>query len=59
VLDYVRNNGTKPRCRGNRLVFLAAEHSAHGRLADCIRVALAWNSIVEDVGKGRLNIDLF
>jgi uncharacterized protein len=59
VLDYVRNNGTKPRYRGNRLVFLAAEHSAHGRLADCIRIALAWGSIVEDVSKGRLNIDLF
>lgn len=59
VLDYVRNNGTKPRYRGNRLVFLVAEHSAQGRLADCIRVALAWTSIVEDVSKGRLNIDLF
>lgn len=59
VLDYVRNNGSKPRYRGNRLVFLAAEHSAHGRVADCIRIALAWSSIVEDVSKGRLNIDLF
>ena len=34
------NNGSKPRYRGNRLVFLAAEHAAHGRLADCIRIAL-------------------
>jgi predicted AAA+ superfamily ATPase len=58
VLDYVRNNGSKPRYRSNRLVFLAAEHAAHGRLADCIRIALAWDSIVEDVKDGRLNIDL-
>jgi len=58
VLDYVRNNGSKPRYRGNRLVFLAAEHAAHGRFADCIRIALAWDSIVEDVKDGRLNIDL-
>jgi hypothetical protein len=57
VLDYVRNNGSKPRYRGNRLVFLAAEHAAHGRFADCIRIALAWDSIVEDVKDGRLNID--
>ncbi len=27
------------------------------RLRDCIRVALAWSSIVEDVKAGRLNID--
>jgi hypothetical protein len=58
VLDYVRNNGSKPRYRGNRLLFLAPEHASHGRLADCVRIALAWNSIVEDVKDGRLNIDL-
>ncbi len=28
------------------------------RLRDVARVALAWNSIVEDVKEGRLNIDL-
>ena len=49
VLDYVRNNGTKPRYRGNRLIFLAPDHGALARLRDCIRVALAWGSIVEDV----------
>jgi uncharacterized protein len=59
VLDYARNNGTKPRARSNRLVFLAAEHSSQGRLADSIRVALAWKSIVSDVEDGRLNIDTF
>lgn len=58
VLDYVRNNGTKPRYRGNRLVFLAADMAVLARLRDTARVALAWNSIVEDVKEGRLNIDL-
>lgn len=58
VLDYVRNNGTKPRYRGNRLVFLAADMAILARLRDTARVALAWNSIVEDVKEGRLNIDL-
>jgi predicted AAA+ superfamily ATPase len=57
VMDYVRNNGTKPRYRGNRLFFLAPDHGALTRLRDCIRVALAWNSIVEDVAAMRLVLD--
>lgn len=58
VLDYVRNNGTKPRYRGNRLIFLAPDMAVLARLRDVARVALAWNSIVDDVKEGRLNIDL-
>jgi predicted AAA+ superfamily ATPase len=57
VLDHVRNHGTSPRYRGNRLIFLAADHGAMARLRDCIRVALAWNSIVEDVAAMRLVLD--
>ena len=57
VLDYVRNNGNKPRYRGNRLIFVAPDHGALARLRDCIRVALAWNSIVEDVAAMRLVLD--
>lgn len=57
VLDYVRNHGTTPRYRGNRLLFLAPDHGALARLRDCIRVALAWSSIVEDVGAMRLVLD--
>lgn len=57
VLDYVRNNGAKPRYRGNRLLFLAPDHGALSRLKDCIRVALAWSSIVEDVAAMRLVLD--
>ncbi|MCX7393563.1 MAG: ATP-binding protein [Planctomycetales bacterium] len=58
ALDYVRNNGTKPRYRGNRLIFLAPDMAVLTRLHDAARVALAWNSIVDDVKEGRLNIDL-
>lgn len=58
VLAFVRNNGPKPRYRGNRLIFLAADHGAFSRLSDAARVALAWGSIVDDVKEGRLNIDL-
>ncbi len=57
ILDYVRNHGAKPRYRGNRLVFLAPDYSLLGRLRDCIRVALAWKSIVEDVSEMRLILD--
>ena len=57
VLDYLRNNGTKPRHRGNRLVFLCPDHGSLARVRDCIRATLAWTSIVEDVKDGRLNID--
>ncbi len=57
VETFLKQNGTKPRYRQNRLLFLAADHSSLGRLRDCIRVALAWRSIVDDVKNGRLNID--
>lgn len=57
VMDYVRSNGAKPRYRGNRLLFLAPDHGGLTRLRDCIRVALAWNSIVEDVSAMRLVLD--
>ena len=57
ALEYVRHNGTKPRYRGNRLFFLAADHGALARFSDCIRTALAWSSIVEDVAAMRLVLD--
>lgn len=58
VTDYVRQNGPKPRYRGNRLIFLAPDMGVLSRLRDAARVALAWGSIVDDVDEGRLNIDL-
>ena len=57
VLDFIRSNGEKPRYRGNRLLFLAPDHGALARLNDCIRVVLAWSSIVEDVAAMRLVLD--
>jgi uncharacterized protein len=58
ILEIIAKNGAKPRYRSNRLVFLAADHSALSRLTDVARVVLAWTSIVNDVKEGRLNIDL-
>ncbi|MEI7775768.1 MAG: DUF499 domain-containing protein, partial [Verrucomicrobiota bacterium] len=57
VLDYVKHNGTRPRYRGNRLIFLAPDQGSLSRLRDAIRVALAWASIVDDVAAMRLNLD--
>jgi uncharacterized protein len=58
VLEWMRNNGPKPRHRWNRLLFLAADHNALPRIVDAACIVLAWGSIVEDVKEGRLNIDL-
>lgn len=57
VLDIIRNNGLRPRYRGNRLLFLAPDHGALTRLHDCIRIALAWGSIVDDIAGMRLVLD--
>lgn len=57
VFETIRNNGNKPRHRGNRLLFLAADNGAYSRFEDCVKTSLAWNSIVADVRENRLNID--
>ena len=53
----IRNHGQKPRYRGNRLIIVAPDHASLTRVRDCVRTALAWNSIVDDLKGGRLNID--
>jgi uncharacterized protein len=57
AIEHVRQHGTSPRHRGNRLIFLAPDHGALNRLRDCIRTALAWQSIVDDVAAMRLVLD--
>ncbi len=57
VLEYLRGHGAQPRHRANRLLFVAADAGVLGRLRDAARTAMAWESIVEDVDEGRLNID--
>src|SRR5690606_15198421 len=58
AVEYIKNNGWKPRGRGDRPVCLAADMPVLPRLQEAARVALAWRSIVDDVDEGRLNIDL-
>jgi predicted AAA+ superfamily ATPase len=57
IMKYIREHGSQPRHRSNRMLFVAADHPVLGRLNDATRVAMAWQSIVEDVEDGRLNID--
>ena len=57
VAEITKNNGSRPRYRGNRLVFVAPDQASLPRLRDCVCTALAWGSIVEDIKTGRLNID--
>lgn len=53
----LKNHGNQPRYRQNRLLFLAADADAVSRLRDAVRSSLAWRSILDDVGNGKLNID--
>lgn len=57
VENYLANHGSSPRHRGNRLIFIAPDWGTLSRVNDCIRTALAWGSIVDDVKEQRLNID--
>jgi predicted AAA+ superfamily ATPase len=57
IRDYLRAHGNQPRHRANRMIFVAADQTVLNRLKDATRVALAWQSIVDDVEQGRLNID--
>ena len=58
AIEAVRSNGAKPRYRGNRLLFLAADNGTLSRLKDSVRVALAWRSIVDDIQDARLVVDI-
>ena len=58
VSDHLRAHGSRPRHRANRILFVAPDFAVLNRLRDATRVALAWESIVDDVDEGRLNIDL-
>jgi predicted AAA+ superfamily ATPase len=58
VLEITRLHGNSPRHRGNRLLFLAVDHTVSARLRDAVRTVLAWDSIVVDIDNRTLNVDL-
>ncbi len=58
LLEILRNRGSEPRHRSNRLVFVAPDRGALLRLHDCVKTALAWESIVNDIKERKLNVDV-
>jgi uncharacterized protein len=58
ALDYLNNRGNQPRIYKNRLIFLAPDFDALGRLRNQGKVFLAWKSIVNDIEDGTLNQDI-
>ena len=56
--EILTTRGTQPRAKQNRLIFLAADSDAVGRLRDQVRSMLAWASILDDVLESRLNLDM-
>lgn len=56
--EILKNRGDAPRQKQNRLIFMAADHDNVARLRDQVRSMLAWQSIVQDVRDGKLNLDM-
>ncbi len=56
--EIVRHRGDKPRQKQNRLIFLAAEQEVIGRLYEAGRTFLAWQSIVNEVKEGKLDLTI-
>lgn len=59
VRSYLKNNGTKPRHKGNRLLFVAPDFSLINRFKEAVNTVLAWQSIADDIKNGKLNVDQF
>lgn len=56
--EILKNRGDAPRQKQNRLIFMAADHDNVTRLRDQVRSMLAWQSIVNDIRDGKLNLDM-
>lgn len=59
ILETLRLNGSRPRYRANRLLFLAADSGVTSRMHDAARTVLAWRTIVADIRDGKLNVDQY
>ncbi|CAK0738815.1 conserved hypothetical protein [Gammaproteobacteria bacterium] len=55
--EYLRSQGSQPRYRANRLIFMAADQNVRTLMSDAARSALAWDSLVDDEKEGRLDLD--
>ncbi len=57
--SILKQRGDQPRQKRNRLLFLAADSDASSRLIDAARTAMAWQEICDDIGEGKINLDIF
>lgn len=57
--EILDRRGSSPRTYRNTLVFLAADADRLPELEQSVRDLLAWQSIVDDAGDERLNLDAF
>ena len=57
--ELLQKRGDQPRHFQNRLIFLAADEDVVTRLIDQARTVLAWQSIIDDLDEGKLNLDQF
>ena len=55
----LESRGDQPRQKRNRLIFVAPDTDAVGRLKEAGRTYLAWSEIVTDISEGKINLDLF
>ena len=56
---FLTYRGDQPRQRQNRLLFLLADHGSVANLKEQIRIILAWQSIIDDIGEMRINLDQY
>ena len=56
---FLTYRGDQPRQRQNRLLFLLADHGSVATLKEQIRIILAWQSIIDDIGEMRINLDQY
>ncbi|WP_066335883.1 ATP-binding protein [Azohydromonas lata] len=56
--QILKNRGDALRQKQNRLIFMAADYDNVARLRDQVRSMLAWQSIVNDISEGKLNLDM-
>ncbi len=59
AFEILKNRGSAPRTKQNRLIFVACDAEVVGRLTDLFRTLLAWESIVTDNRNEILNLDTF
>ncbi|MDP3505115.1 MAG: DUF499 domain-containing protein [Myxococcales bacterium] len=57
VQEFLKQNGSRPRHRANRLLFLAPELATLDRLRVNLRTAMAWQQILDAIEDDRLVID--